>query len=56
MGLTPLHCGARYDHKNVAELLLANRADINAKNNGGFTPLARCGGLWLQGRCGTITG
>jgi ankyrin repeat protein len=40
MGKTPLHLAAENDHKDVAEFLLANGADINAKDsNGGFTPL-----------------
>jgi ankyrin repeat protein len=26
-------------HKDVVELLLANKADVNAKSNGGWTPL-----------------
>jgi cytohesin len=40
MGMTPLHVAARNDHKDVAEFLLANGADINAKDsNGEFTPL-----------------
>jgi ankyrin repeat protein len=40
MGMTPLHVAAKNDHKDVAEFLLANGADINAKDsNGEFTPL-----------------
>jgi ankyrin repeat protein len=31
LGLTPLHVAAVMGHKNVAELLLANRAEVNAK-------------------------
>ena len=46
-GTTPLHFAAIFDHKDVAELLLDNKADVNAKdnkgsmtlNNGGETPL-----------------
>jgi ankyrin repeat protein len=39
-GKTPLHLAAKNGHKDVAELLLANGADINARDsNGGFTPL-----------------
>ncbi len=39
MGSTPLHYAAQYGHKDVAELLLANKADVNAKDNYGQTPL-----------------
>jgi ankyrin repeat protein len=40
MGMTPLHVAAKNDHKDVAEFLLANGADVNAKDsNGEFTPL-----------------
>jgi len=38
-GATPLEWAAGAGHKEVAELLLANRADVNAKNNIGSTPL-----------------
>jgi hypothetical protein len=38
-GMTPLHYAAAYGHKDVAELLLANKADVNAKDNQGWTPL-----------------
>ena len=37
--MTPLHWAADAGHKDVAELLLANKADVNAKNNRGETPL-----------------
>jgi cytohesin len=38
-GLTPLHYAAAADQKDVAELLLANKADVNAKMTpGGRTP------------------
>ncbi len=37
-GCTPLHCAARYGHKEVAELLIAKGADINAKDTRGRTP------------------
>ena len=36
---TPLHYAAWFGHKDVAELLLANKANVNAKNNYGWTPL-----------------
>ena len=43
---TPLHIAALYGQKEVAKLLLANKTDVNAKDNYGATPL-----LWaaLQG-------
>jgi ankyrin repeat protein/beta-lactamase regulating signal transducer with metallopeptidase domain len=37
-GDTALHYAARHDHKDVVDLLTANRADINAKNKNGDTP------------------
>ena len=36
---TPLFLAAIYDHKDVAELLLANKADVNARTKKGQTPL-----------------
>jgi len=38
-GVTPLHCAAMEGHKDVAELLLAYKADVNATNNSNETPL-----------------
>lgn len=38
-GWTPLHYAVAYGHKDIAELLLANKADVNAKGDGGETPL-----------------
>jgi ankyrin repeat protein len=38
-GETPLHLAVRYGHKDVAEFLLEHKADVNAKNNVGGTPL-----------------
>jgi ankyrin repeat protein len=43
-GRTPLHWAAIKGHKDIAELLLANKADVDAKTNGfgtagGDTPL-----------------
>jgi ankyrin repeat protein len=38
-GWTPLHVAAVHGHKEVAELLLANKAEINARDNRLSTPL-----------------
>ena len=38
-GVTPLHVAAGAGHKDVAELLLAYKADVNATNNSNETPL-----------------
>jgi hypothetical protein len=38
-GQTPLHIAAFNDHVDVAKLLLAHKADVNAKANNGATPL-----------------
>jgi ankyrin repeat protein len=38
-GNSPLHWAAFGGHKDIAELLLANKADVNAKDNNGVTPL-----------------
>jgi ankyrin repeat protein len=37
--LTPLQFAAEYGHKDVAELLLANKAEVEAKSYGDWTPL-----------------
>lgn len=36
---TPLHSAAQWGHKNIAELLLANGANVNSMNRFGQTPL-----------------
>jgi TonB family protein len=38
-GEKPLHLAAMNGHKDVAELLLANKAEVNAKTDSGYTPL-----------------
>ena len=38
-GVTPLHLAAKYGHKEIVEILIANGADINAKDDDGETPL-----------------
>ncbi|MAF12431.1 hypothetical protein CMK11_18450, partial [Candidatus Poribacteria bacterium] len=38
-GYTPLHCAAETGHAEVARYLLANGADIHARNYWGFRPL-----------------
>jgi len=38
-GTTPLNCAVERGHKDVAELLLANKADVNARDRFGSTPL-----------------
>jgi ankyrin repeat protein len=38
-GDTPLHWAASEVHKAVAKLLLANKSEVNAKDNVGRTPL-----------------
>ncbi|MDB4668894.1 ankyrin repeat domain-containing protein [bacterium] len=40
-GTTPLHGAAFHGHKEVAELLIAEGADVNAKNEDVETPLDR---------------
>ncbi len=40
-GFTPLHRAAQEGHKELAELLLAKGADVNAKTTDGATPLHR---------------
>src|ERR1035438_1825728 len=38
-GCTPLHLAVFSGHKEVVELLLTNKADVNAKSTNGLTPL-----------------
>jgi len=38
-GMTPLNTAARYGHKEVAELLLVSKADVNTRDKSGKTPL-----------------
>jgi ankyrin repeat protein len=38
-GLTPLSIAASYNRKEIAEFLLANKAEVNARDDGGYTPL-----------------
>ena len=38
-GGTPLYYATGRGHKEIAELLIANDADVNAKTNDGYTPL-----------------
>ena len=38
-GLTPLHWAAAKNHKGVAELLLASKAEVSAQDRDGWTPL-----------------
>jgi ankyrin repeat protein len=42
-GNTPLYWAVGTGHKDVPVLLLANKADVNAKNNRGDTPLLWAG-------------
>jgi ankyrin repeat protein len=39
LGDTPLHIAAQDGQKEIAELLLANHAEVDAKDHLGFTPL-----------------
>ena len=47
-GRSPLHWAANSGHKDVVELLLTNKAEVNAKDNNGGTPLlyATAGNRW----------
>ena len=37
--MTPLHQAADFGRKEVAELLIANGADVNTEDNDGYSPL-----------------
>ncbi|KAL3262636.1 hypothetical protein ABHI18_002599 [Aspergillus niger] len=39
LGLTPLHCAAHRGHEEMVELLLDNKANINATSNEGYTAM-----------------
>ena len=45
VGLTPLHFATFNGHKEIAELLIANGADVNANDIGGGTPLDYANGV-----------
>ena len=53
-GGTPLHWATANDHKEVVQFLLANNADVNAKDNAGQTPLRRCFSLLLAPASGSF--
>ena len=38
--MTPLHFAAQNGHLSVVEYLVNQKADLNAKNNKGYTPLS----------------
>lgn len=38
-GSTPLHLATLYNHKEIAELLISNGADVNAKDDNGYAPI-----------------
>ncbi len=38
-GWTPLHYATAFDHKDIVELLLANKAEVNAKDKEGKSPM-----------------
>ena len=46
-GSTPLHLAAMYGHQSIAQLLIENKADVNAGDCNGSTPLhvATCQGM-----------
>jgi ankyrin repeat protein len=42
-GNTPLYLAAEYCHRDIAELLIANGADVNSSNRGGWSILGEVG-------------
>jgi len=44
-GVTPLHMAVMYNHKDVAELLITEGANLNSKDREGVTPLD-CATTW----------
>jgi cytohesin len=46
---TPLQLAVENGHKDVVELLLANDADVNAKDDDGWTPLRYAAGDGQKG-------
>ncbi|CAH1270821.1 DAPK1 [Branchiostoma lanceolatum] len=50
-GLTSLHVASRYGQTEVAELLIENKADVDARDYSQFTPLHRAAGRGHPGTC-----
>jgi len=45
-GWTPLHMAAYNGYRDVAELLVADGADVNARDNHNWTPLPMTAANW----------